>query len=164
MDREEISQLYHRLGPLIYRRCLKLLANPEHARDATQEVFVRMLRHAGKLEPDRQCLPWLYRVATNYCLNQIRNSQRLEFRKPEDLPQGSAGAGSVKRLAARQQVMALMDQMDAKTQQIAVLAHMDGMTQEEIAAVTGLSRKTVGKKLNRFLDKARNLTAREGGR
>ena len=43
MDREEISQLYHRLGPLIYRRCLKLLANPEHARDATQEVFVRML-------------------------------------------------------------------------------------------------------------------------
>jgi RNA polymerase sigma-70 factor, ECF subfamily len=163
MDREEISQLYHRLGPLIYRRCLRLLANPEHARDATQEVFVRMLRHAGKLEPDRQCLPWLYRVATNYCLNQIRDGQRLEFRQPEDLPQGGAGTGSEKRLAARHQVMVLMDQLDEKTQQIAVLALMDGMTQEEIAEVTGLSRKTVGKKLNRFRDKALSLTPKEGG-
>ena len=73
MDRDEISQLYRRLGPLIYRRCLRLLRDPDNARDATQEVFVRALKHKETLKADRECLPWLYRVATNYCLNFIRD-------------------------------------------------------------------------------------------
>ena len=95
MDRDEVSQHYRRLGPLIYRRCLRLLGNPESARDATQEVFVRMLRHSEKLDSDRECLPWLYRVATNYCLNQIRDSKRLEFREPADLPEPLGGTSPV---------------------------------------------------------------------
>jgi len=155
MDREEISQLYHRLGPLIYRRCLRLLANPEHARDATQEVFVRMLKNAKKLENDRECLPWLYRVATNYCLNQIRDGSRLDYRRSEDLPRQSIAADAESSLVAREQLVALLGRVDERTARIALFAHLDGMTQIEIAEVTGLSRRTVGKRLRRFAKIAR---------
>ncbi len=155
MDREDISELYHRLGPLIYRRCLRLLADPEQARDATQEVFVRMLRNAGKLVMDRECLPWLYRVSTNYCLNLIRDGRRLEFRAPDELGARASGSGPEARLSARQQVLALCGLVDEKTRQIAVMSHLDGMTQEEISGVLGLSRRTIGKKLALFGRKAR---------
>jgi RNA polymerase sigma-70 factor (ECF subfamily) len=156
MDRDEISQLYRRLGPLIYRRCLRLLRDPDNARDATQEVFVRALKHAGKLRPDRECLPWLYRVATNYCLNQIRDRKPEDDRAPEEILQQGSGE---RLLAARQQLILLLDKFDEKTRQVAVYSLLDGMTQEEIAEVMGLSRKTVGKKLSRFTDRAKELIA-----
>ncbi len=161
MDREEISKLYHRLGPLIYRRCLRLLADPEQARDATQEVFVRMLRNAGKLVMDRECLPWLYRVSTNYCLNVIRDGRRLEFHAPAELGARAKDPGIEARLAARQQVLAICGMVDEKTRQIAVMSYLDGMTQEEISGVLGLSRRTVGKKLLLLGRKAREARCKE---
>ena len=154
MDRDEISQLYRRMGPLIYRRCLRLLRDPDNARDATQEVFVRALRYAGTLKADRECLPWLYRVATNYCLNWIRDRKPIDDRQPEEILQEGSGE---RRLAARQQVLSLLDKFDEKTRQVAVYSLLDGMTQEEIASVMGLSRKTVGKKLSRFSQRAKEL-------
>lgn len=154
MDRDEISQLYRRLGPLIYRRCLRLLRDPDNARDATQEVFVRALKHAGTLEADRGCLPWLYRVATNFCLNQIRDHRPQADQRTEELPLAGSSEGW---LAARRQVVALLSEFDEKTRQIAVYSLLDGMTQEEIAEVTGLSRKTVGKKLNRFSERSKEI-------
>ena len=154
MDRDEISQLYRRLGPLIYRRCLRLLRDPDNARDATQEVFVRALKHKQNLKADRECLPWLYRVATNYCLNFIRDRKPQDDRAPEEVLQAGSGES---RLAARQQVIALLDKFDEKTRLVAVYSLLDGMTQEEIAAVMGLSRKTVGKKLSRFSERSKEL-------
>lgn len=162
MDRQDVSQLYRRLGPLIYRRCLRLLADPEAARDATQEVFVRTLKHAGSLRrEDRDCLPWLYRVATNYCLNKLRDGRRLEFRQPEKLPEPLNASNCEKWLAARQQLVAVLSRVDKKTQAIVVYAHMDGMTQEEIAGLMGLSRRTVGKKLSQFKKIVQELTRKE---
>ena len=61
------------------------------------------------------------------------------------------------RLAARQQVISLLDKFDEKTRQVAVYSLLDGMNQEEIASVMGLSRKTVGKKLSRFSQRAKEL-------
>jgi RNA polymerase sigma-70 factor (ECF subfamily) len=154
MDRDEISQLYRRLGPLIYRRCLRLLRDPDNARDATQEVFVRALKHAGSLEADRECLPWLYRVATNYCLNWIRDRKPIDDRAPEELPRGGSDE---RRLDARRRVISLLEKFDEKTRQVAVYSLLDGMTQEEIAEVMGLSRRTVGKKLSHFSESAKEL-------
>src|SRR5689334_1960828 len=46
---------------------------PAAAEDATQETFVRVLRHADHLPPEAEALPWLSRIATNYCLNELRH-------------------------------------------------------------------------------------------
>jgi RNA polymerase sigma-70 factor, ECF subfamily len=161
MDQEQISSLYLRFGPLIYRRCLKLLRDPASARDATQEVFVRALCHAERLTQDREGLPWLYQVATNYCLNHIRNARHIEFREPQDLPEPALQQGCEEWLEARQVVLSLLDQFDQKTQEIAIYAFMDGMTQEEIADTVGLSRKTVGKKLGIISKKIEEMTAKD---
>ena len=49
-DRQQrAAELYRQWGPAVYRRCLKLLRDPEAARDATQEVFVKLVRDLEKL-------------------------------------------------------------------------------------------------------------------
>jgi len=51
------GELYKEYGPVIYRRCLRLLKDPEAARDATQEVFMKLVRDIRKLEDRATVLP-----------------------------------------------------------------------------------------------------------
>jgi RNA polymerase sigma-70 factor (ECF subfamily) len=155
MDARKIGDLYLKFGPLIYRRCLKLLADPELSGDACQEVFVRAVRHADRLVSDRECLPWLYRVTTNYCLNLIRDNDKAvmvplcaeDFLGDNHNLERAAAAGEEVR-----QLLRCFSDTDA---QIALFAFLDRMTQEEIAEVMGISRKTVGKRLRSIAEKAR---------
>jgi RNA polymerase sigma-70 factor (ECF subfamily) len=157
-SREEVGDLYRRLWPTIYRRCLRLLADAEGARDATQEVFVRVLEHAGELREDRAYLPWLYRVATNFCLDRLRQRLRRVV-TPSSLAPESSTPGHEYEVGLRQLVGCLLDGVDEQSQQIAVHAFLDGMTQEEIATAMGLTRRTVGKKLAQLRDRAERLQA-----
>ena len=120
-----------------------------------------MLRNRTKLTADRECLPWLYRVATNYCLNVIRDGRRLEFHRPEDLPVQKTEPIAEKRVLAHEEVFSLLASVDVRTQQIAIYKLVDGMTQAEIARVMGISRKTIGKKLNLFMQKTRELASQK---
>ena len=150
MEEHGLDDAYRRWGGQIYRRCLKLLGDAAAAEDATQEVFVRLMRHADRLAPEGGYLAWIYRVATNYCLNALRDGARLEVRDPDALPDAGdeSGAG---RFAARELSAQLLRRFDEETQTIAVLSLVDGMSRDEVAEVMGLSRKTVGKKLARFV-------------
>ena len=150
MEEHELDDVYRRWGGQIYRRCLKLLGDAAAAEDATQEVFVRLMRHAGRLSPDGGYLAWIYRVATNYCLNVLRDGARLEVREPAAfIEEGQENV--VAQLGARQLSAQLLRRFDEETRTIAVLSLVDGLGRDEVAEVMGLSRKTVGKKLARFM-------------
>src|SRR5450432_857531 len=71
MDR--LTALYRMYGPVIYARCVRLLGDRAAAEDAMQETFVRVQRHLEKAPDAEEALRWVYRIATNYCLNEIRD-------------------------------------------------------------------------------------------
>ncbi len=154
-DRERIAALYKTYGPAVYRRCLRLLREPEAARDATQEVFRKLLADGLQDDPDL-VLPWIWRVATNHCLNLRRNAQRrgeTELKPDLDVAEES-------EFPERRLVQKVLSRFDAKTQSIAVGVLVDGMEHEEVAGVLGISRKTVSRKLERFLLNARKYLER----
>src|SRR5262245_20397423 len=152
MEEHELDDAYRRWGGQIYRRCLKLLGDGAAAEDATQEVFVRLMRHAGRLSAEGGYLPWIYRVATNYCLNALRDGARLEVREPAAFTQGEGEQENVvAQLGARELSAQLLRRFDEETRAIAVLSLVDGLGRDEVAEVMGVSRKTVGKKLARFV-------------
>jgi RNA polymerase sigma-70 factor (ECF subfamily) len=157
---EQAAQLYREYGPAVYRRCVRLLRDRELARDATQEVFVKLLRDTALLESRQNVLPWIYRVATNHCLNLRRNGARRGERAfEEDLPlapQAAPESYPQRHLAQR-----ILSRFDAATQAVAVGVLVDGMEHEEVAAALGISRRTVGRKLQRFLEAARALLGSE---
>ena len=59
--------------------CQRMLGSRAEAEDATQEVFVKVFHKAGSLEPRGQVFTWLYRVAMNHCLNQLRRRRIIRF-------------------------------------------------------------------------------------
>ena len=63
--------------------CYRMLASPFEADDAVQETFIRAWRSIGSFEGRSSLRSWLYRIATNICLDMLRSAQRRA--RPVDL-------------------------------------------------------------------------------
>lgn len=72
----------------IHVHCYRMLASFEEAEDAVQETFLRAWRHADRLDDDTSLRAWLYRVATNVCLDELRARKRrpAPAGSPADIP------------------------------------------------------------------------------
>lgn len=158
---ERAARVYRDYGPVVYRRCLRILRDRDAARDVTQEVFVKLVRNLKKLDDRDDLLPWLYRVATNHCLNMLRDARRRgEQQLPESFEIAAADRGDV--LPSRQLAVRILQRFDRETQTVALGVLVDGMEHEEVARTLGISRRTVARKLDRFLLNAKKFVARGG--
>ena len=155
IDKARAEALFQSFGPAIFRRCTRLLKDSADAEDATQEVFLKVCRYLDGLKPGESGLPWVYQIATTVCLNRLRSrarSQAAAVKLTSAEPRSLAAA-----LEDQSQARALLARFDERTSMIAVYHLVDGMTQEEIAAALGLSRRTVYSHLTRFLERAKEL-------
>ena len=152
-----MAQLYRRVGPTIYRRCLRMLKSREAAQDATQEVFLKILKSPHRFQSDEALLPIIYKTATHHCLNVVRDAAR---RDEKHVTYAFASTVSGDNYPDRQLSQQILSRFDLNTQAIAVGALVDGMEQTELATALGLSSKTISRKLTRFLTNARKFIER----
>jgi RNA polymerase sigma factor (sigma-70 family) len=154
--------LYRRYGPALCRKCERMLGNRDDAEDIVQGLFVDLLKKGV----EEESLAYLYRAATNRCLNLIRNRKKrralLERNTREQilpartlLEDNVVGFELLGRLVAR---------LDKRSSEILVYRYLDDLTQDEIAETMNLSRKTVGKRLKKISHEAQKLSqAGKGG-
>jgi RNA polymerase sigma-70 factor (ECF subfamily) len=150
--RAEIAELYTKYGAQVMSRCRYLLRDGEAARDAAQEVFVKVMRSIGEFRSEASPLTWILRIATNHCLNVIASNKakwRERF-KQYVRHQEAEQAARPSALERSRMVRDLLGQLDVETQQVAVHYYVDEMTQEEIAQALGRSLPTVRKRLEKF--------------
>jgi len=161
---ERVSTLYRKFGTAIYSRCRRLLKDDALAEDATQEVFVRVLRHIESAPDDATALAWIYRISTNYCLNQIRDrSRQAEPTAPDELPEGGDGNQSPEiGMLDKDTAMKLIRRAPEKLQEVAVLYYVDGLEQEQVATTLGISRRTVINRLQEFIERSKKFVSRDG--
>jgi RNA polymerase sigma-70 factor (ECF subfamily) len=135
-----------------------MLGDHAAAEDATQETFMRVYRHIDKADA-REALAWIYRIATNYCLNEIRNRQRRPA-SADGEPDHLIGADPATVLADRDLVARIVQHAPAKLRVVAWLHHIDGLDQAETARVLDISRRTVVNRLAEFAERARRFVQR----
>jgi RNA polymerase sigma factor (sigma-70 family) len=73
-DLQALGDLYQRYMDLVYGLCLKYFEDPELARDAVMGIFEVLVRDLAKPNPVQYFKSWLYQVAKNYCLMQLRSA------------------------------------------------------------------------------------------
>ena len=140
--------LYRRYGPALLRKAERMLQDRDEAQDLVQGLFLDLMQR-----PDTPAdLPYLYRAVTHRCLNHLRdrrNQGRLLSNHDEAL-RGHARTRIDERVVDRQLLASLAGRIDAQAWEILVYHFVDDMTQDEIAAHLGVSRRTVGKRLERI--------------
>lgn len=143
------AELYRKFGPLIYARCRRLLRDPAAAEDATQEVFLRALRHLDDAPDDRAALKWLYRISTNHCLNVIRDSGRRPVDLGVELPD-LGGEHAEHAFEDRDLALKLVTHAPEKLRAPALLHWVDGIDQGRVAEILEVTRRTVINRLAAF--------------
>jgi RNA polymerase sigma-70 factor (ECF subfamily) len=152
-----LAALYQKFAPAIYAHCRRLLHSQAAARDATQEAFVRVLTRGPSFPNDDDALRYLYRVSTNVCLNQIREL-KVHTRAAVSLRARPAFSGSMEaQHVDRQFVAAVLDRCGEAGATVAVMHYVDGMSQVEIAAILGITRRTVFNRLRKLARIAHEL-------
>ncbi len=153
---EALAEVYRRWGPLIHRRCLALLGDEQEAKDAVHDVFVKLARGLADFRGDSELSTWIYRVATNHCLNLLR-SRRARVRVDDELnTQARLLDAHVDDpslgLERRQLLEALLTSVTPGELQVLIHCNYDGLTQAEVAQLLGISERAVRKRLGKALD------------
>jgi RNA polymerase sigma-70 factor (ECF subfamily) len=136
-----------------------MLRDPQEADDVAQETFVRFWRAnmaGGDVGP---VTAWLYRVSTRAAIDRVRAAAaRSRLAPPSEEFADSPGLGA----EARATLDHLARRIPAAELELLLLQHWDGLTQPEIAEVTGLSERTIRRRLSRCMARVDRLRAEEG--
>ncbi len=152
---------YRAYGPALVRKAERVLRSREDAVDVVHALFVDLIPRWSK-DVD---LPYLYRAITNRCLNVLRDRGT----RARLLEREQQAAAPIARVRLEDEVVgvgliaALADRLDEGHLEVLVARFVDDMTQEEIAEHLGLSRKTIGKRLDRIRDEVIALRTEAAG-
>jgi RNA polymerase sigma-70 factor (ECF subfamily) len=150
---------YRAFGPALVRKAERMLRSREDAVDVVHAVFTDLIASWNS----HVDLPYLYKAVTHRCLNLVRDRgtrARLLAREPV----AAAPIGRVRlddEIVGLALVAQLVERLDDAHLQVLVCRFIDDMTQDEIAAQLGVSRKTVGKRLDRLRDAVTALRSEE---
>ena len=143
----EFDQIFQEHWNQVYTVIYQIVGDPVPAEDLALETFLRLYRRPPRTKVNLQ--GWLYRVATNLGLNQIRSRKRRERYEVEAgkifleaSPPANPDA-AVERAEERQRVRQALAQIKPRSTRILVLRH-SGLSYAEVAAAIGVSPKSVG--------------------
>ncbi len=145
----DVEVYYRRFGPMVWRRCRGMLRNEEAALDAMQEVFVKLIIYKERLKGTSPS-SLLYRMATNFCLNKIRDQRRQGVKETLDLVDGSladSGPEREKSSDLQRELEAILENEEESTRHMAYLYFFDGLSLKEISAEMDLSVAGVHRRL-----------------
>jgi RNA polymerase sigma-70 factor (ECF subfamily) len=145
-DEGAFRTLYERHAPAMFRYCHHFVRNAARAEELAQDVFLSLYRARDRYRAAARFKTFLYRVASNACLNELRRGGR---ERPADalgegdgpaeldaLPSGEAGPEELARgKALESAVQALLAKLPEKQRAALVLCRFEGLSYEEIAQV-----------------------------
>jgi RNA polymerase sigma factor (sigma-70 family) len=149
LTRSEVAEIHQTYGHMMLRRCRFITRSAALADDAFQEAFINLIRYGkGFREADKK-LRWLYRLCDRACFAQLKKSRReVPIDTADRLSDSRVHTDA--RLESRNLVLTILAQLDETEQEVAVLAHLDGLSQADIGQTLGYSRQTINKKLQQI--------------
>lgn len=141
---QEVAAAYNAHANGLYHYAVSLLRQPEDARDAMQEVFLRyfLLRNCGgQVDQPRA---WLYRVLRNYLLDWLDTAARRHEISGSDADEFQSGGHDPEALLYRAQVAEQIRAILTDRELNCLLLRTEGLSYAEIAEVMTLKAGTVG--------------------
>jgi RNA polymerase sigma factor (sigma-70 family) len=161
--------LVRRHGPMVYRTCLRLLGNAHDAEEASQAVFMILVRKRSALSPRGNLAAWLHRVAKNVAHLAIRSRARRAkheeraamVRKKQSLDaQRERGAGDAP--GWRDLLDDELDRLPSKQREALVLRYLENRSEKESAAIAGCPQGTLSRRASDGMASLRRRLVRRG--
>ena len=167
---EELSGSYY---TKVYNICYRMLSNPEDASEQAQETFIKAFRYIKDFKGNCSFSTWIYRIATNTCLDFLRKNKNkvtisIEQQTYEDLTIKerlvSELPGPEKIAETNAQKAAIreaLSKMNEKNRTMIVLRDFMGHSYEQIAEVLETPVGTVKSRISRARAELRQLLCKD---
>jgi RNA polymerase sigma-70 factor (ECF subfamily) len=140
-DAQAIAEFVARKLPRLMALAMRMLGNASDAEDVTQEVFVRVWRHAEHWRPGKARFDtWMHRVALNLCYDRLRQRREIPVAQVPDRIDPSSGVGVVGSEAdAGGQVARALQLLPPRQREAIVLTYYQELSNVDAAAVMEIS-------------------------
>lgn len=140
-DNEWLGILLERYTLLLLGVCMKYLKNEEEAKDAVQQIFLKVIQELQKYKVE-YFKSWLYMVAKNHCLMKLREKQgRPTTALPEKLAAQPGTETDLKALEENDQTLSLMEEslreLNPEQQQCVILFYLQKKSYQQVSEATG---------------------------
>ena len=157
-EMEAFQELFQKYSPAVVNFAAQFLGIRSRAEEIAQEVFLQVYRWQTRYEPKAKFSTWLFKIAHNHCLNEVRKGEYKVHIEPFDLPADREGDERERNLPAPdseigEEILAAKE-ATARIQEILhripdnqrtaiLLSRMEGMSYQEVAGVIGCTEKAV---------------------
>ncbi len=150
-DGEAFGILIRRYEPGLLRFATRMLGNPDAAADAVAESLVRAYRHLAQCRDPERLRSWLYRITGNRCRSHLarRHTNDISLSDAPPLADGSDAWAALERGEQVALVERALAALPAEKREAFVLKHVEGMSYEEMATVTGARIPTLKMRVHR---------------
>jgi RNA polymerase sigma-70 factor, ECF subfamily len=160
----DFGMLYEKFRRPIHSYIYRLLGSQDDADDLTQEVFMRAYVAWNELYDRDNLSPWLYRIATNLCVDLLRRRKRISWwplmrrnrlgehldgAGEEDIPYLPPDNGGIPEVAEREHIRLALANMPPDYAIVLVLNAAQGMPYQEIGAIVGISPNAAATRISR---------------
>ena len=157
-----INQLIKLWQKRIYNFALKYFNDHDQAMEVTQKTFISINKNLGQLKDDQSFKPWLYRIATNYCHEEVRRQSKkwvlpfMKVHKDKDQEQIAAVEqagrfGNPESAYGNQELKALLKKalstLPEEQRLVVIMKEYEGLKIREISVAMDISENTVKSRL-----------------
>lgn len=167
-DYSPASEIYDRYSGRIYNFALRFLKSPEAAEDATQEVFVKMLKHANQFNGDAKLSTWLFSITANWCRDHLRKADN-KAKETEDVlvtlpaPSELSPDRTLEQRENEALVRRALAQLTPEQREAILLSRYQGLSYAEIAQISGCSEGAVKTRVFRAMETLKKALAGNAG-
>jgi RNA polymerase sigma-70 factor (ECF subfamily) len=155
-----MDELYRAHARALHVHCANLLGNVAQARDAVHDTFERVMRaRARTLFDESRVVAYLYRTATNVCVDILRHQTVWRRVAPEFSARAERAERSDPSHLERDYARHLFARIGPLTASVGLMHLIEGMNQQEIAAEVGLSRRSIFNHLRKLEARALEMEA-----
>ena len=141
----------------VYNLCLRMLGNEHDAEEAAQDAFLALWRGIGDFRGESALSTWLYRLASNACIDLMRKNRRTANDVSIETEEGpweiaDEAPSPHEALERKEQLRSVREGLDALPQeyrQVLILRELQQLSYQEISEVTALELGTVKSRISR---------------
>lgn len=167
-DQRAFTSLHEKYESAIFNYIYRTMGNRQDALDMTQDTFVKAYKALPKTSDDLKLGRWLYRIALNVCLDELRHRQLIQWKPWAAFisvfhPSQVAKDNPLRDVLDREnneEVRLILEKMHPKYRMALILREYDDFSYDEIAEVLGTTRAAVKSLLFRAREEFRQVYAK----